>query len=506
MKTFLALTHRRWQRGYVSVLVVLVLSMVVLTILIQSVRMSGTRALESQQYLDSVQALAIAEGGTEIALGKFLTAYNANSNFDTSCTNLTPTGPTTPLPLGNGSGYFSFTSAKVEDSNCKIRVKGNVGNANRTIETWVGLTNVVGTAGYGKTPQLNLPSTFGSSTLGVFTLAWRVKGSDYYDKSDPNFFQANVYCSTCGTNQLWYDELKGDPAIGGVGNSKASAQGPSYQQTLDQNRNYVMAGLVLGASSGAPSASPGFEFSSVSAGGTVSSLTQGTACDDKSNALVLGVSARGVGLLDNGVVDASAGFDNATLKNGTTVVIDQNAWSAPLVHYPNKVGSTPGSMGDVFVDIFYYFYKNPVLVSVDNSARNKCAKDKGKAPANCQGSDQIRVSSTTDLKLNTPFRTTTTGGYFSSTILATTGNNTVTIQDPLNNDLADTAQICQSGLCTLLPTKSNQLTLTLTGTNAPSNKGWVAGFACIANSNKDMVRVVQSSTLKVTKWSEVISK
>ena len=503
MKTFLALTHRRWQRGYVSVLVVLILSMVVLTILIQSVRMSGTRALESQQYLDSVQALAIAEGGTEIALGKFLTAYSANSNFDTSCTNLTPTGvPTAPLPLGNGSGYFSFISAKVQDSNCKIRVKGNVGNANRTIETWIGLTNVVGTAGYGKTPQLNLPSPFTPSSLGVFTLAWRVKGSDYYDTYDPDFFKSNVYCSTCGTNQLWYDELTGDPGIGGVGNSKASDVGPSYTQTLDQNRNYIMAGLVLGGSSGVALASPGFQFSSLNANATVSNKTGGTACDENTNALVLGVSGRGIGLQNDGTVNPIASFDNASVKNGTTVLINSTAWGTPLVHYPNKVGSTPGSKGDVFVDIFYYFHGNPSLVSVDNTGRD-CSK-KGKVPPNCKGSDQISLSSVSGLTEGTKLRTTTTGGYFSSTIQKIT-DNTLTINNPLDNDLTNAAKICYSGLCTLLPINSNLLTLTLSGVDASNNKGWVAGFACIANSDKNKVRVVESSTLKVTKWSEVIS-
>lgn len=484
MKALLHTPDQRTQRGLVSVIALLFLMSVVMFILIQSVSRSGAKALESQQYFDSVAALAVAESGTEIAKAQIIGSYLINAELNSSCSLTTPTSNTV------GLGRFTFISAETASSTggtyCKFRVKGTVNNAQRTIETWMNFSDEIGTTSYGKNPKLTLTNYFPVKSTAIFDLAWRVKGSDGY----PNTSSTNVYCTDCNTNQLWFDDLTGaGNGLGGVGNAASAnvSESTDYSHTLGDDRNYVMVGLLMGGSaSTAPSAVGGLKFSNSS--NQPNSLTQsttgsaGTGCsDDNANALVLGISGQGPGLDQNGKPDVRAGFDTADL-NG---IIKSAMWKK-YVHYPNIDGTTLNAAGDVFAEIFY-FYKAPVFVSGASGNKNQNTITLASATTNLQVGDYIRTNS--DLPEGT-------------SITAINGT-TLTLNNKIINKFTG-ATLC-SGICAMVPRSASAATLTLSRNTSTLAKGWVAGLACMKGVNNNYVKVVQTSRPRVLQWHEVIS-
>ena len=463
------------QRGFVSVLSVLALASVVLVILAQSVQLYGTKALESQEYYDSVAALAVAESGTEIA----------KALIDSSCTLTTPASNTV------GSGTFSILSAQPDGTGCKFRVKGTVKNANRTIETKMSMGDDVGTSGYGTTPTLTVSKSkdWPVKATVVFDLAWRAMGSEGH----PDTIKTNVTCLTCDIDALWTDYIPGTSnGIGGVGNSlKIDTTGVASvtkSQTLSSARNYVMVGLAIGGStSDAPSPVGGWTFvynnnSSATIQTANSTSKGGLGCTDvNANALVLGVSTQGPG--NN---NFKAAFDSVDLNGMITTTM----WGNRYVHYPNTDGTSPNAKADVFAEIFYYF-KNPVLVSGATGQKTKSTITiDGDATALLKVNDYIRADPY--LAENTYIKNI---AYSSSS-----GKTTLTINNNIKNDMA-AGTLC-SGLCSLPSTT----TLKLNGnSDASQTVGWVAGIACMKDVNPLYVKVVSTSHPHALQWHEVIS-
>jgi hypothetical protein len=502
MKTPLPLIHSLWQRGYVSVLVVLALSMVVLVILIQSVRMSGTKALESQQYLDNTQALAMAESGMEIAIGQIIKTYTSTSDLNTSCGTVAlgslpvtqSLGPTIP-------GSFTYISATpvAANSYCKIRVKGTVGSANRTIETWLQFTQQFGAGGFGKTPTLSLNNTLGAPALAIFDLAWPVKGSDGLDRaSDPNL-NNNAYCSTCTTGQIWNGAKPGN-GFAGAGYAKTAAAGfnADYTRTLDYNRNYIIIGMLLGGlGNNYPASNGGLEFINESTQSWVYADNKLPGCtDDNVSALVLGISSIGYGTLGNTAPpNYTASFDTVDLNGIITTGTSSGQWKR-LIHFPNTDGSSPADftgyvpMGDIFAEMYYMYKGPPVFATNANGAKGKNFFTVDSV-SNLNKDDYIRVSGSTAIKDFTKITSTDPS------------TNTVYINTTLNNTLTKD-KIC-SGLCGIIPRDPTAAKLTIAGVNSVF-KGLTAGIACISNVDNNNIKVLTSlSSHRIIQWHEVVS-
>lgn len=502
MKTLLPITPRVWQRGYVSVLVVLALSMVLLSILIQSVRMSGTKALESQQYLNSTQALAMAESGMEIAIAEIVKKYSANSDLSASCGTGALGGlPSTKTLGATIPGSFTYLSAAPNATNsyCKIRVKGTVGTANRTIEAWLQFTQQFGTGGFGTTPTLTLDNTLGVPALAIFDLAWPVKGSDGLDRaSDPNL-NNNAYCSTCTTGQLWNGAKAGN-GFAGAGYSQTAANGTSveYTRTLDYNRNYIMIGLLLGGlNNNYPASVGGLEFINESTQNWVNADNKLPGCTDNNvSALVLGISAKGYGTSGNTTPpNYTASFDTVDLNGIITTGTAQGQWKR-LIHYPNTDGSSPADrtgytpMGDIFAEM-YYVYKGPPVIAANAKGNKNDTSFTVDSVANLKKDDYIRASGSTAIK------------DFTQITSLNTATNTVYINKSLSENLnKDT--IC-SGLCGIIPRDPTAAKLTIGGVNSVF-KGLTAGIACLSNVDNNNIKILTSlSTHRIIQWHEVVS-
>lgn len=489
MKTSSILNTLTRQRGIVSVIAVLVLAMVVLVILARSVSIKGSEALESQQYSDSMAALAVAESATELAKSKIISLYETSGLSSCTSGNLV-----TPSPNTMGNGTFSFGPAAVDTSNtyCKFRVKGTVGKASRTIETWIGFTDEIGTAGNGRFPSLTLKNKFAPApSLAVFNLAWIT----FLTGSSP------VLCSDCNSNQLWYDELTGSNKMGGVGNYTSTSVNPdslTYQHTLGtqagDDRHYSMVGLLIG---GTPANPPNpaitpttvgwMKFSNTSSAPNTSSQSAsdsglGTGCtDDSANAVVLGISGTGT--------NVNAGFDFADL-NG---VITTAMWRK-YVHYPNTDSTSPGLITDVFSEIFYYTQEPrsyPGATGTKNSSTITFVD-----PVDLKVGETIKVSTNNGLPGvgEIPYKTTIKDVDITKKI--------VTLSDKIKTNNLNNATLC-TGICSLVPQVKNASTLTLSRNSNTNAKGWVAGIACIKGAKT--ATLVTKSSPRVLKWHEVLS-
>lgn len=522
---------RLQQQGFVSILVVLAIILVVAVILKQSVQISASKSLSGLQQSDSVAALAQAQNGTEIALKKFSTAFSASADMTTACanSNLGLTAENTALN-GTGPQNFSLVAAKAASSNgisyCKILVTGVLRGASRTIETWVKAKVTYGTVGFGTTFSLQLTNPWTTvPSIGVFNSGWGVSSSAGHDVSGTG----NVDCSNCqtptdGTTQLWYAILNGTGNdIGGAGNWKAMGAGlsDSYSHTLttsnpgkNASRNYVMVGHVLG---GVDAASPnilgklGVSNNSSSGTGSSTSTTVDKVvnwCNDppsnapkNANAIVIGVTARGAGLdANNRPVGSftSVNFNyDASAGNGITV----NATSGPsktYVHYPDATvndGLNPViAQGDVFAEL-YYFYQDPVIITVVSSS----AKDK------------LTLSNANPSSLVN--RYLRPGSYSPGTVDDDTYlksydsvKNEFTLNRPYTGSNLNNAQIC-TGICGFYPSKSNtRMNFTFKNTSGIVGKAWVAGVTCLKGVDDSKVQPVTSSSgITVMQWHEVLS-
>lgn len=495
------------QEGFVSVLVVLAIVMVVAVILKQSVQISATKSLTGLQQNDSVAALAQAQNGSEIAVQKLSAAFDANPDLTTSCVagNLGLTTENTNL---NGAGPASFTLVSALASSngyCKIRVKGSMRAAARTVETWVKLKMTYGIVGFGTNPKLQLTNPWSDvKAIGIFNTGWGVKSSDGHTVTG-----GNVDCTDCNTtNKLWYTALNGTGNdIGGAGNYSGSMNAlasASYEHTLQANRNYAMVGHVLGGTSAlAPTTLGNLSTSNVSNDqGTTTTATvkadkNWCSSDANANAMVIGLSAKGPGI-NNGNPDLSGKFTSAkfTFSSDTTGpginVTATTGASKTYIHYPDSTVNdglvTPIAWGDVFVEL-YYFYQAPVNITVSSSSGTQLTLDKTYATS-LQG------------RYLQPSNNINDATYIQS---HTVGTSQVTLnQVPKNN--VDGKTIC-TGICGFFPSANNtNMTFTFGKASGTVAKAWVGGIACLKGVDDTKVKpVTGASGVTVFQWHEVLS-
>lgn len=499
------------QHGFVSILVVLAIVMVVAVILKQSVQISATKASTGLQQSDSVAALAQAQNGTEVAIQKLSSAFKASGDLSTACVNanLGLTTENTALNGGAGPASFTFVNALASvNGYCKIRVKGTVRSASRTIETWIKASVTYGTVGFGANPKLTLTNPWNDvSAIGMFNTGWGVQSSDGQTVT------GNADCTDCKTgNKLWYNTLTGaGNDIGGAGNYSASiaasASAP-YEHTLDKARNYAMVGHVLGGTSGtAPSIRGSLSTSNnnndqgVVTSATVKADTNWCATDTDANAMIIGVSAKGPGIT-SGQPNLNGKFTSAKFtfsSDSTGPGIAVSATAAPSkthVHYPdvnvNDGLSTPIAWGDVFVEL-YYFYQARLDISVLSSSGSTLTL---KPPTYPSASLQGRYLQ--------PSAKIPDGTYVVS---HTAGTGQVTLNQAPNSAFsAPVSSIC-TGICGFFPSSNNtNMTFTFGKASGTVSKAWVGGIACIKGVDDSKVKpVTNTSGITVLQWHEVLS-
>lgn len=490
--------NRLLQKGLASIIGLVFISVAVLFILMQSLSLSGSKSLESQEYYDHVAALALAESGMNMAIAQVTNNYGSNGNLGTSCN----VASATPQPFGNGS--FTILSSTLANSYCKVRVKGTINASNRTIETWVGLTDVIGTSGFGTTPSLSLKNPYPVGALSIFDLGWRVSTSA--GQTVP--ISGNSKCDDCTTNQLWYRYLPGGNDLAGAGNSTtvAASSNTSYQHTLSDSRTYAMAGLILGGtdSGPVPSVTGSLMYtknSSSSISGNYSwdkqVAVQKNGCADwNTSGLVLGIAGQGIGLISGSTYDYSGIFQAAMLTleavNSTNAgTIYPNVTFSPYVHYPNTDGTSPTSWGDIFVDLFYY---NGPNITFSNLSGN-----------NQKNTNTISLDNPINGLSAYTYVTSSTGAIANGTYIQSISPNKkqLTLSQNLTKDF-NSGSVC-AGTCGLLAGLSN-MTLVMQGSSVALNNDWVAGVVCVKDVfYPNRVKVVTTSSPRVQKWHEVLS-
>ena len=503
------------QHGFVSILVVLAIVMVVAVILKQSVQISATKASTGLQQSDSVAALSQAQNGTEVAIQKLSSAFKASGDLSSACVNanLGLTTENTALNGGSGPASFALVNALASvNGYCKIRVKGTVRSASRTIETWIKASVTYGTVGFGTNPKLTLTNPWNDvPAIGMFNTGWGVQSSDGQTVT------GNADCTDCKTgNKLWYTTLTGaGNDIGGAGNYSASiaasASAP-YEHTLDKARNYAMVGHVLGGTSGPPTSAPTIRGSlstsnnnndrGVVTSATVKADTNWCATDITANAMIIGVSAKGPGIT-SGQPNLSGKFTSAkfTFSSDTTGPgIAVSATAAPSkthVHYPdvnvNDGLSTPIAWGDVFVEL-YYFYKDKVDITVSSSTGTQLTVSQTYATDSLKG------------RYLQPGTLTGSNQIYDATYITGNTGTTVTLNQAPKNNISSTVNIC-TGICGFFPSSNNtNMTFSFGKASGTVSKAWVGGIACIKGVDDSKVKpVTNTSGITVLQWHEVLS-
>lgn len=497
------------QQGFVSLIAVLALILVVAAILKQSVQISGTHALAGLQQNDSVAALAQAQSGSEIAIQKLSAVFNTSPDLNTACdpNNLRLDTENNNLNGNSGPASFSLVGAVVSvNGYCKIRVKGSMRAASRTIETWVQLNVTYGTVGFGTNPSLTLTNLTGVPALALFDTGWGVKSSDGQTT------QGNSDCTDCqNTNMLWYAAYTGlSKDIGGAGNYSANlAAGSSapYQHTLSRSRNYAMVGEVLGGSAsqapqmlGSLNASNMNNDQGTTTSASANARTDWCSSDAAANAMVIGVSAKGPGMTAGGQPDLSGKYDYARFSYNSDAtgpgiqVFSTTTPNKTYVHYPdanaNAGLSTPIAWGDVFVEM-YYAYQAPLTLSIT---------------AGGSGSTTVTVNQTyATNSLTNRYLQPSSGKIANATYITGNTDKTVTLnQNPLGN--LNGSNIC-TGMCGFFPTSNNtSMTLTFGKASGTVGRAWVGGIVCLKGVDDNKVQLVTTpSGITVLEWHEVLS-
>ena len=511
-------TTRLLQQGMASILGLLFLSVVVIFILMKSLNMSGTKSLETQQHLDSIAALALAESGREMAAAAITTAVNGNdAAFQTSCNNFA-SGTTT---VGTSQSFTYKTPSTASTTTlCPVRVQGTSGTANRTIESWFNMKTVIGTGGYGTTASMSLKNNSGSPAVAIFNLAWRISGSTGQNppNTPPNASGSN--CSGCfAAWNLASTQGGGSNAVGSMGTAIANVPDGSdavvSPQTLDAPRNFAEVGLILGGVFSTPPSIVGCyqdqqgtantSSGSSSVSGSILGPKANSTCGlpntnwcDGADTIVFGVSGRGND-------DVRASFSTLTL-NGTPITTEPITVPSWMAHYPNTDGTSPPIMkGDVFSEIWYRYNKRITDMNV------KSVTTAGNTTTiTVQGAVALDSSMIIQVNKNN-------AGYFVPYTKPTFVRASVppgdtvfdvpsaAVSSPINNN----ATIC-TGICALFnnpwdSSKNNTTSFTLTHDNFFVSQQWAGGFVCLSGVDPSKVRRISSSSLKVQKWHEVVS-
>jgi len=499
------------QNGFVSIIAVMALVLIVLIVLQQNLRISASKALTGLQHSDSVAALALAQSGTEITVQKLANAARSTPNLAAICVASNLGLTTESAALNSGSGSFSLAGALLSTKGyCKIRVTGTLRAASRTIETWVNLAPVYGTAGFGSSPTLTLSNTLDVKAIGVFNLGWGTNYSLGHNVSGTG----NATCTNC-LSTVWNGAVPGSANnIGGSGNySQAMAPGGSASSThtLSDARNYVMVGQILGgtASQEPTVLSNGTQITGVNNNNDTTLITSATTSNVNSadicngnataNAMVIGVSAVGPSPI-NGQPNLTGHFNSATFNYagsagpGVTVASTPSA-SKNYNHYPDanaNLGlSTPIAWGDVFVEL-YYFFQNPVTLNVLSAT---------------SGSNTFTVNGTYSVnQLKGLYLQPKNNVIDNDTYITGNTSNTLTLNRNLSGNISNGTPVC-SGLCGFIPSSKTNMSFTFGKADTSiAAKAWIAGMLCLKGVDDNKVLAIsQNSGISVLLWHEVLS-
>lgn len=473
------------QRGFVSVLSLLLLVSVVVFILMKSIDMSGSKALEAQHYFDSAAALALAESGKEVAMASITSAVNADdSAFITSCSNFTSSSPIT---LGQGSFAYIASPTPTSASLCPVRIKGTVRASNRTLEAWMNLSFINGTGGYGTSPTLTLENRYDTPAAAVFNLAWRRLGSTGHSPPGGQSVASTCTLPSCGM-QWNLESSSGLPSVGSLGTSVGIGAGESatVEQTLSVERNYAEVGLMLGGLVSQPTIKGRYYDDKQTANTQNQTVTYGTTPNGTNSwctgadTLVFGVSGRG----DD---DPTAAFSSVVFNSaGTPSQPTALTW---VSHFPNTDGSSPDMYGDIFSEIWYTY--NPyVLLSGASSTGTT-----------------VTVASTSGLQTGTLLKVDAgTGLLQGTTRVSSVLSPTQFVIDKAPSIALSGATLC-GGICALFNgTSADNLKTTFALTRATAAaQQWAGGFVCFSGVDPNKIRRITSSHLHVQQWHEVTS-
>ena len=484
LKNFSTLQHR----GFVSVISLLFLATVVLFVLMKSISMSGSKSLETQQYVDSIAALALAESGKEVALAGITNAVNADdSTFPSSCSDYNK--ESAKINLGQGSFQYLTTPTQPSNTLCPVRVKGTVRTANRTLESWINFNTVIGTGGYGIHPSMTLKNPYGVPAVAVFNLAWRRHGSTGHAPPGNQSDASACTLPSCGL-QWNLESSSGIPSVGSLGTSVGVAAQSSVpvSQTLSSERNYTEVGLMLGGLGSTPVLKGNYSDTKETTNTQNQTTTSGTTTSGEAKGWCNGADTLVFGVSGRGNDDPSAAFSSVVFNSvGNPAQPIAMTW---VSHYPNTDGTSPNTYGDVFSEIWYTY--NP-YVRMTNATSS---------------GNTITVNSTGGLLTGTLIKVYSgTGAFQGATKVSSVISPTqFTINKPpsvaLNN-----AVIC-GGICALFdnPSSSAAKTTTFSLTRASSSaQQWAGGFVCFSGVDPSKVRRVSSSSVRLQQWHEVIS-
>lgn len=515
MKHLHILRCQNTNRGFVSVIVMLFLALTVLFMIGNSLTMSGSKSLESQQQYDSVAALALAESGLEASLASISKAVNLNAaEFPTTCTSYNGSS-STPINLGRNNGYFQYVSSNTTPTSqlCPVRVLGSVNNAKRTVEAQVNFQWQIGTGNYGGTasnnpPTMTLKNPYDVPAAAVFNLGWRIKGSLGHPEATGNQASATP-CTGCVSRWNLVSSA-GNNAVGSLGSTYTVAplSEVSVSQTLDLDRNYVEVGLILGGFAGPPATAPVYTGSysdkQETANTANSTVTYGNIPSKGNDAtsrplmdsqnwcyqadtMVFGLSGRGPDTYDYSAKLGSVDFNSS----------GSPAQQVPLkyvAHFPNTDGTSPGTTGDIYADIWYVYNQFAYMTEANASA----------------GATTITVKESVSLKKDTYLKVYSGTGElagFTQVLSDVNNSNSIPITKPVPAGKAlSNANVC-AGICALFdnPSSGNastKLKITRTATAAAAAQ-YAGGLACFKGVDPAKIRAITTSgTLKYL-WHEV---
>ncbi|PIT80632.1 hypothetical protein [Limnohabitans sp. JirII-31] len=473
--------------GVTSIVGLLFLIAVVIFVLAQTHTMTGSKAVDSQIYDDSVAALYLAESGIERA------TYTVNddvsyddSSFVSSCGTVS-NSPTYEL----GRGTFQFVKPSVDPTTlaCAIRAKGSVGRANRTLESTMSMFSEIGTAGYGTNINMTLRNNKSVPAVAVFNLAWRRHGSTGSNPPGNNSAASACTLPSCG---LMYsiESSSGTPSVGSLGTAVGAAANSSVvvTQTLNLERNYAEVGMIMPGMGAQPLIKGSFadgkrtantQNNTVTTGDTSSGEAKGW-CND-ADTLVFGVSGRG----NDNVTGAFASV--VFNSNGSPAQPIAMNW---IAHYPNTDGTTAGVYGDVFSEIWWTY--NPTFPKMLASSAGTT----------------VTVASTAKIQVGTIIKVYSGSGLLAGNTKVTSvlANGTQFVVSSTPTTPLTNATIC-GGVCALFNDPSSNGSKTefaLTRATAAAQQ-WAGGFTCLSGVDPSKVKRISHSGVTMYKWHEVIS-
>lgn len=481
------------QHGVVSVVVIVFIITAVIFVLGATSLLSGKKAVDSKEYLDSMAALYVAESGAELAFAKI-------SKNSTACSSYQSGGDTY---VGRGKFQYVPASAPSDANNCSVRIKAGVELAQRTIEIEIVPGIKLGTAGFGGTGvnpysaiSMRLFNDAGVRGMAVFNLAWRRSGSTGHSKDAPGGQADATKCSDC--TQRWnLESSSGTPSVGSLGTSLPidANQTVNVSQTLSVARNYVEVGMVI----------PGL-------GGSDQPALIGTYSKTKDTTNTSSTNPTTYGSLPSGFTATNRWCSNSDPSSGgaDTLVFGVSGRAADnfaaeiisikfnslfdltrVAHFPDTNGSDyPSAQGDIFSEIWYAY--NPYYFA--NGATSSGLT--------------VTVASTAGLKEDTVLKVYSGTGTFVSNTRVVKGSITPTtfqVNVKPTTDLSG-ATIC-GGICALFNDPANDKTTTTFAVTRTDVTGaeWAGGFVCLSGVNRDQITPITTSSARLARWHEIIS-